>query len=115
MQSLDRLDDGERMRLMRFVCSFAWADLEIHRREREFVSRLVGRLALGEDERRQVAGWLEVPPPPGELDPTAIPAQHRELFVSAARAIVEADGVVNEDERDCLALFEQLLDPPASP
>ncbi|MDP6977218.1 MAG: TerB family tellurite resistance protein [Myxococcota bacterium] len=107
---LQDLDRAERMRLMKFVCSFAWADLEIHRREREFVSRLVGRLELTKDEEVEVAGWLEVPPPAGELDPTTIPAQHRAVFVAAVRGMVEADGVVNQDERDCLTLFEQLLE-----
>ena len=27
---MEQLDRNERMRLMKFVCSFAWADLEIH-------------------------------------------------------------------------------------
>lgn len=108
MQTLDR---DERMRLMKFVCSFAWADLEIHRREREFVARMVERLELDETDATQVAGWLEVPPSAAELDPMAIPAEHRAVFVAAARGMVEADGVVNDDERDCLEIFEQLLAP----
>ncbi len=111
---LKDLDRAERMRLMKFVCSFAWADLEIHRRERDFVARLVRRLDLTKGEEVEVAGWLEVPPRAGELDPTAIPAQHRAVFVAAVRGMVEADGVVNDEERDCLALFEQLLETPAS-
>ncbi len=114
MGGLEGLEHGERLRLMRFVCSFAWADLEIHRREREFVARLVERLGFSDDDRAQVAGWLEVPPPTSDLDPTQVPAEHRELFVAAVRGMVEADGVVNDDERDCLALFEQLLEDPPS-
>ena len=31
----------DRLRLMKFVCSFAWADLEIHVKEREFVGKMI--------------------------------------------------------------------------
>ena len=38
-----------RLTLMKFVCSFAWADLEITDAEREYVARLV-RLLVEHDE-----------------------------------------------------------------
>ena len=41
---LNELDRADRLQLMKFVCSFAWADLEIHRKERAFVRDLVQRL-----------------------------------------------------------------------
>ena len=56
---LGQLDRAERLRLMKFVCSFAWADLEIRPEERAFVARLVRRLELDPDERRRVESWLE--------------------------------------------------------
>lgn len=97
------------MQLMKFVCSFAWADLEVHPHERDFVSRMVRRLDLDADERGQVDRWLELPPLPDEVDPTAVPIEHRKTFVDAVVGIIESDGVVSEEERDSLALFEHLL------
>lgn len=106
MQDLDR---PERMRLMKFVCSFAWADLEIHPGEREFIARMVNHIDLDPEERAQVNRWLEVPPHPQEVDPTAIPTEHRETFVKSIIGIIESDGVISEEEKDNLALFENLL------
>lgn len=106
---LQDLDVQERMQLMKFVCSFAWADLEIHPHELEFVSRMMRKLDLDADERRQVDRWLQLPPPPDEIDPTAVPVEHRKTLVEAIVGIIESDGVVSEEERDSLALFEHLL------
>ena len=47
LQSLDRT---ERLQLMKFVCSFAWADLEVRPEEREFVARLIRRLDMNDAE-----------------------------------------------------------------
>lgn len=103
------LTPAERRNLMRFVCSFAWTDLKVTRQERDLVMRIVGALGLDDDEARQVAGWLETPPPPEELDPTQVPRRHRELFLAAAQQVVEADGRVVPAERDALRLFRDLL------
>lgn len=105
MQSLSRAD---RLRLLEFVCSFAWTDLRVSARERAFVARLVDVLGFDDDERRRVAGWLEVPPTPEQVDPTEIPLAHRQLFLEAARRVVAADGV-NPAERDALELFADLI------
>ena len=40
------LSRSDRMRLMRFVCSFAWADLEVQNEERAFVTRLMNKLDI---------------------------------------------------------------------
>ena len=106
---LKQMDRASRLQLMKFVCSFAWADLQVHPHEREFVARMVKRLDLDRDERSQVDRWLDVPPPPDQVDPTAIPLEHRKTFVEAIVGIIESDGVVSEEERDSLALFEHLL------
>jgi uncharacterized tellurite resistance protein B-like protein len=105
IRSLDRKD---RLRLMKFVCSFAWADLEIQKEEREFIKRVVRTLDLDADEREMVDEWLEVPPRPEEVDPTDIPVEHRELFRDIAKAVVIADGRVDEEERINLALLDAL-------
>ena len=85
---LGNLDSEDRLRLMRFICSFAWADLEIQDEERSFVAKMSEKLGLTAEELDQVRSWLEVPPPAEELDPSQIPREHRQLFLDAARAMV---------------------------
>lgn len=97
------------MKLMRFVCSFAWTDLEVGDEERAYVERLVDRLELGQDERTRVRNWLQVPPAPDDVDPTDVPREHRKLFLDALRELAEQDGRIDEEERVSLALFEQLV------
>ncbi|MEM1030354.1 MAG: TerB family tellurite resistance protein [Myxococcota bacterium] len=106
---LKKLDREERLRLMKFVCSFAWADLEVQSEERSFVKRMMRRLDLDAGDQEQVRAWLEVPPPPEEVDPSQVPAEHRKLFLETVRGLVAADKVVDPEERETLALFEQLL------
>ena len=106
---LDRLDRNERMRLMRFVCSFAWADLEVRPEEREFVAKMVDRLTLGDDDRDRVEGWLEVPPEPESIDPTSVPLAHRRLFIEAIEGIMAADGEIAAEELENFRLFQDLV------
>jgi len=107
---LDQLDRSDRLRLVQFVCSFAWADLEIQPEEREFIAQLIRRLELGEDEDRQVQQWLDRPPSLDDLDPTSIPAAHRRFFVEAIEGLISADGEVAEEERDSFEIFRALLE-----
>lgn len=106
---LDRLDRRERMRLVEFVCSFAWADFEVQREERAFIAKLIRRLELDADERRQVDQWLVRPPSLDGLDPTSIPATHRREFVDAIQGLIAADGSIGEEERETFEVFKQLL------
>jgi hypothetical protein len=106
---LDQLDRRDRLRLVEFVCSFAWADLEIQPEERVFISRLIRKLDLGEDEDLQVQKWLERPPQIDDLDPTSIPEAHRRVFLEAIEGLIGADGEVSEEERDSFEIFKQLL------
>jgi uncharacterized tellurite resistance protein B-like protein len=106
---LDRLDRRDRLRLVEFVCSFAWADFEIQPEERDFIAGLIRRLDLDDDERRQVDQWLVRPPRIENLDPTSIPAGHRRHFVEAIEGLIAADGNVQEEERDTFEIFKQLL------
>ena len=106
---LDALNRKERLRLMRFVCSFAWADFEIRPEERAFVADLIRRLDLDEEERERVEGWLVEPPEPDAVDPTLIPKKHRELFLEAMEAVIEVDGHIAPEERDQLGIFQDLL------
>ncbi|MBK8978445.1 MAG: TerB family tellurite resistance protein [Planctomycetes bacterium] len=94
---------------MRFVCSFAWTDLKVTPAERDVVRRMIERHGFNAADRARIEAWLEVPPPPEEVDPVEIPREHRQLFLAAAREMVAADGVV-ESEADTLAVFEELVD-----
>ena len=104
-----KLSRDERLRLMRFLCSFAWADLRVHDRERDFIRKMVKKLSLDENEAQAVENWLKVPPRPEEVDPNEIPRTHRKLFLESAREVAKADGHVNPDERINLDLLEELL------
>ena len=109
IETFAALSPTERMQLMKFVCSFAWADLRIESSEREFVASMVRKLELDDAEKAQVEQWLEPPPPADELDPADIPAGHRQLFLDAAKAIILADGAVEDEEAENLALLDLLM------
>jgi len=106
---LDELNKNERLLLLKFVCAFAWADLEVKQSERNLVRHLVARLHLDPEEKREVEQWLKRPPKPEEVDPNRIPRAHRELFLEAARQMIAADGEIDPAERENLELLEQLL------
>ena len=103
------LSPSERMNLMKFVCSFAWTDLNVSHAERDLVMRISGSLHLTDSEAKQVAGWLEVPPPIDEVDPTSVPPAHRQLFLTTLGMIVKADGKVVGAEHESMELFRDLI------
>lgn len=105
---LPKLSREDRLRLMRFVCSFVWADLEVKDKERAYVHKLVKRLHL-EDDRAEIEKWLKVPPRPEEVDPAQVPREHRQIFLDAAREVIAADGHVDPEESENLRLLEALL------
>lgn len=104
-----KLSVQDRLLLMKFVCSFAWTDLEIADEERDLLMRFAAHEDFGDEERRQIVEWIKLPPPPEEVDPTDVPREHRRAFLEAARAIVEADGKIGARERELLDAFEELL------
>ena len=107
---LSQLDRNDRLRLMKFVCAFAWTDLKVQREERALIARMIKQLELDPDEASQVQAWLDVPPPVEDLDPTQIPRAHRQIFVDTIRSVMEADGQVYRREWESLSLFTDLLD-----
>jgi hypothetical protein len=107
-EELARLSPAERLQLLRFVASFAWCDLAVSAGERAYVHRLVSRLRLPLEEARQVEKWLKSPPREDEVDPTDIPHEHRRVFLDVVREMVESDGGVSAEEKESLALLEQL-------
>ncbi len=106
---LNSLSKDERLQLMRFVCSFAWADLEIRDEERVYVADLMRRLDLDEDEEVQVQGWLSRPPAPEDVDPTLIPVEHRQIFLDALLGVLGSDGEIDEAETESFNLLSMLL------
>ncbi len=106
---MDQLDAVTRMRLMKFVCSFAWADLQVNVAERAFVAQLIRRLSLDEDERKQVREWLDIPPPPESVDPRLIPEAHRKLFLQSIEGVIIADGEIAPEEKENLEILQELL------
>ncbi len=106
---LNQLDRASRMRLMKFVCSFAWADLEVRTAERAFVAGLIRRLDLDDSERDQVRAWLELPPTPEAVDPGLIPIEHRTLFLEEIEGVIISDGEVAPEERENFELLRELL------
>jgi uncharacterized tellurite resistance protein B-like protein len=106
---MKKLSSEDRLRLMKFVCSFVWADLEVKDSERKFVTKMAKKLHLDANESKLVQAWLEVPPRAEDVDPTTIPREHRQLFLDTIRDVITADGEVAQDEWENLALFEQLL------
>jgi uncharacterized tellurite resistance protein B-like protein len=106
---LEDLDTEARMRLIGFLCSFAWADLEVQEAERAFVLRILDKFMLDPSEREQAELWLKVPPRPEEVDPIDIPADQRQVFLATAMQLVTADGQVSPAEMETLSLFEKLL------
>jgi uncharacterized tellurite resistance protein B-like protein len=105
-----QIDRAIRLELMKFVCTFAWADLSVHPSERSFVGRLVARLDFDAEEQAQVHEWLRAPPPPESVDPTRIPRAHRKVFLAAIDGVIAADGQVSPEERESLALLKELMD-----
>jgi len=105
----ETLDRADRLHLMKFVCSFAWADLSVGDRERAFVERLVQRLHLEPAEQRQVQQWLLLPPRPEEVDPTRVPPEHRRVFLNTIKGLIRSDGELDEEEAVSLAVIEDLM------
>lgn len=104
-----QLDRKDSLRLLKFVCTFAWTDLQVQPQERDLVMRIAGRLGVTGKDLAQVQQWLAMPPKADEVDPASVPKQHRELFVHAAEWAIKADGKVVPAERDAMQLFRALL------
>jgi hypothetical protein len=106
MVEFDRVD---RLRLVKFLCSFAWADLEVREEERVFVKRVVQQLKLNDEDRKKIQGWLRVPPSPESVDPMLIPRAHRKIFLDSIAGVIVSDGVITPEERENFDLLKTLL------
>lgn len=98
-----------KLSLMRFMCNAAWGDVEVQPEERDYIVKVANRLGLDENDMASVDLWLKSPPPIDSVDPTAIPAHHVKTFLKEMQAIIDADGVVTDDEADLMSLMKELL------
>ncbi len=105
----EALSHGDRMLLLRFVCAFAWTDLEIKDGARKFVQRLMDRMQLSKEDRSEVDSWLHVAPSPETTNPKLVPKEHRRVFLDSVRALIYADGEVEAEERDRFERLRQAL------
>ncbi|MFW5741506.1 MAG: TerB family tellurite resistance protein [Myxococcota bacterium] len=106
---MKELQSEERLKLLRLVCSMAWADSEVQQHEKGFIAKLIFNMGTPASEIRQVKKWLESPPPEEELDPSTIPQEHRQMFFEACRGVMTADGIVTEGEKTELERLEKKL------
>jgi uncharacterized tellurite resistance protein B-like protein len=106
---LDEMTAEERLLLLRFVCSFAWADAQVREEERSLVRHYADKLRLSDGERRQLRAWLDHAPPAETVDPDLVPARHRAAFVRAIESVIAVDGEVAPAERDRLIELASML------
>jgi len=107
--TIQALNPQDRRRLFRFVCSFAWADLEVVDAERQLLQRLISKMDLQEEEASEIAQWLSRPPDPASIDPQDIPIEHRQLFLDTVTQMILADGRVEDGEAENLELLRQMI------
>jgi hypothetical protein len=105
----EELSRADRLTLLRFVCAFAWTDLDVRDGERRFVRRLVQRLELDAADTRQVEEWLAIAPSPQSVDAARVPEAHRRVFVDTLRALIYSDGSVDAEEREQLDKLKAAL------
>ena len=97
------------MQLFKYMCAFAWADMEIQHQEREMIERLIISLELSNDQRQTVLQWLDQPNTIPEIDPYDVNPDFREQIYQAAQAVVLSDGELTFNERDMLALLRNVF------
>jgi uncharacterized tellurite resistance protein B-like protein len=105
-----KLNREGRLKLIRFVCAMAWADLDVNEQERAHVLKVMERLGIdAPEDRQEVMRLLKSPPPADDLDPYEIPRALRVLFVKECEDMIRADGVIHPDEADAIVLLKKIL------
>ena len=99
----------EKMQIMRFICTFAWADLKVVPSEKLMIERFCNTLQLDENQRKEVNSWTKRPIHPEDIDPFSIPDHLKKYILSAAKAISIVDGDFDEKEAELLELLQNLL------
>lgn len=102
---VDGLTEAERVDLVRFLCSFAWADGEVQAQERTVLERVLGGVGLSAEARAKAAAWLLAPPDMDGFDFAAIGADKRALFIDEAFEVAAADEALAAEEVRHLQMF----------
>jgi len=97
----------DRRTLVQVACVAAWSDADLAEEERTFVLKLAKSVQLPDEDIERVAGWLKYGPP--DLDPNAIPREHKETYLKVVRAVIAADGFIDPEESEVMSLLEELL------
>ena len=105
------LPTEEKLSVMRFICAFAWADLEIQIAERKLIQQIMSALDLDEEHHPTVMHWLDRPPRAEDVDPFTIPDSLKDIILDAATGVILADGELQDSEVDLLELFQNILYP----
>ena len=103
---LDQLPAPHRLRLIRFVCAFVWADRRVTPEERDVVHRFVRAATFDDEELSQIEHWLAAPSDHAELHLDDVSVEHRMIFADAVGAVILADGEISIEEE---SLFDRLL------
>ena len=101
----DALTEAEQIDLMRFLCSFAWADGEVQAQEKVVLERVLSSLTLSEAGRAEASRWLFRPPNMEGFDFGAIPPDKRALFLDRAFEVAAAHGGLGKEELRHLQMF----------
>ena len=62
-------------------------------------------MQLSADDRAEALSYLHVAPSPEATNPKLVPKEHRRVFIESVRALIYADGDVDDEERE---RFEKL-------
>jgi hypothetical protein len=98
------MNSRSRSTVLRVAASFAWSDLELHAKERSFLTDLADELDVELDHE-----LLARPPPPESIDPTRIAPELADRVRAAALRAIAADGRVRAREMEMFDLLDELL------
>ena len=103
--SSDELTESERIELMRFLCSFAWADGEVQPQEKIVLEQVLGGLNMSPEARAEVEPWLTTPPDVEGRELETIDDAKRAAFIDFAYEVAAADGQIAADELKHMKMF----------
>jgi uncharacterized membrane protein YebE (DUF533 family) len=106
----DELTEAEQIELMRFLCSFAWADGEVHDTERTVLEQVLGGLTLSPEARADAQAWLSEPPDMEGFDFGAISPEKRSAFIDQAFAVAAAHDGLGAQEIRHLKMFMTFIE-----
>jgi tellurite resistance protein len=108
--STPELSENERVDLVRFLCSFAWADGEVQAEERAVLGRVIDGLSLDPGRHAEVTAWLSEAPDMDGFDFGAIAEDKRAVFLDLAFEVAAAHGGLGGEELGKLKMFMSFSD-----